>query len=116
MKKNELLEVTFKLALNIIEYAEHLEIERKYITARQVLKSGTSTGANSREAQGAESKAVFIHKPKIAYKEAEETFFWLELCKMPTSYPNPSQELQSLLESSRKLLGKIISSSKKYQQ
>ncbi len=70
MIKNELLEVTFQLDLHIIEFAEVLEKERKYVIARQVLKSITSIGANSKEAQGSESKADFIHKLKIAYKEA----------------------------------------------
>ena len=109
MKKNELLDITFQFALGVIEFVELLEKERKYVIARQVLKSGTSVGANSREAQGAESKADFIHKLKIAYKEAEETAYWFDLCKQSENYPTPSEELEKLLESSRKLLGKIIS-------
>ena len=113
MKKNELLEITFQLALQTIEYCELLETKKKYVIARQLLKSGTSIGANSREAQGAESKADFIHKLKIAYKEAAETEYWLSLCTFSKNYPNPSNELLELLTSSQKLLGKIISSSKK---
>lgn len=66
MKRNELLEVTMDLALQVILYCELLEQNRKYVIARQLLKSGTSIGANSREAQGAESKLDFIHKLKIA--------------------------------------------------
>ena len=77
MRKNELLEVTFNLALLIIAYSEELEKARKYVIARQIMRSGTSIGANSREAQGAESRADFIHKLKIAYKEAQETEYWL---------------------------------------
>lgn len=115
MKRNELLEVTMELALQIIEYCEILEKERKYVIARQLLKSGTSIGANSREAQGAESKADFIHKLKIAYKEAEETEYWLVLCEKSTMYQNPPEQLKANLKSCQRLLGKIISSSKKYQ-
>lgn len=113
MKRNELLEVTMELALQVIAYCELLEKDRKYVIARQLLKSGTSIGANSREAQGAESKADFIHKLKIAYKEAEETEYWIALCEKSDLYINPSQELKNNLDSSRRLLGKIISSSKK---
>jgi four helix bundle protein len=73
VKRNEMLEVTMELALKVIAYCELLEKDRKYVIARQLLKSGTSVGANSREAQGAESKVDFIHKLKIVYKKAVET-------------------------------------------
>ncbi len=112
-KDNELLKITFDLALEIMEFTEELESKRKFIFANQVLKSGTSIGANSREAQGAESKADFIHKLKIAYKEAEETSYWLSLCKASKNYPTPTGGLFKLLDSSLKLLGKIISTSKR---
>ena len=69
---NEIVDVSFEFALLIIEYAELLESNRKFVIANQLLKSGTSIGANIREAQNAESKADFIHKMKIAAKEAEE--------------------------------------------
>jgi len=49
--------------------------------ARQLLKAGTSIGANVREVQNAESKTDFIHKMKIAAKETDETEYWLELCR-----------------------------------
>jgi len=113
MNKNELLNITFELSLAIIEYCEDLEEQKKYIISRQLLRSGTSIGANSREAQGAESRADFIHKLKIAYKETEETLYWIELCEQSKNYPNPPVNVSDLLTSSRKLLGKIISTSKK---
>ena len=113
MERNELLEVTMELALRVIAYCELLEKDRRYVIARQLLKSGTSIGACSREAQGAESRADFIHKLKIAYKEAMETEYWIALCEKSNSYINPPQELKTNLDSSIKLLGKIISSSKK---
>ncbi len=112
MRENELLKVTFQLALKIVEYCEILEEKRKYVIARQLLKSGTSIGANSREAQGAESKADFIHKLKIAYKEAEETDYWFSICQHSKNYPSPDKEMLGLLKSSLRLLGKIISSTK----
>ena len=80
---------------------------------KQLLKSGTSIGANIRESQSAESKADFIHKLKIAHKEAQETEYWLMLCEKSESYPSPPQELNDRLLSIQKLLNKIISTTKK---
>ena len=79
--------------------------------ANQLFKSGTSIHANIREAQNAESKGDFIHKMKIAAKEAEETEGWLMLCKYSKSYPEPDLLLQNLT-SILKLLNKIISTAK----
>ncbi|WP_410054459.1 four helix bundle protein [Hymenobacter puniceus] len=64
-----------------------------------------------REAQGAESKVDFIHKCKIAAKEAEETDYWLLLCHHSTNYGDTT-ELRAQLLSIRKILSKIIASSK----
>ncbi len=111
-RKNEILELSFEFAIEIIEYSELLEEKRKYIIARQLLKSGTSIGANTREAQSAESKADFIHKLKIAHKEAEETEYWLLLCEKALSYPSPPNEMKINLLSIQKLLSKIISTAK----
>jgi four helix bundle protein len=71
--ENLIIKLTFQFALDIIEFTEVLETKRKFVLANQLFKSGTSIGANVREAQGCESKADFIHKLKIAYKEAEES-------------------------------------------
>lgn len=108
---NIILKLTFQLALDVIAYTELLESLKKFLIARQLFKSGTSTGAHAREAQGAESRADFIHKMKGAYKEAEETAYWLELCKNSPSYPDPGKLLQDTYTVIR-ILGKIISSSK----
>ena len=80
--------------------------------ANQLLKSGTSIGANIRESQNAESKDDFIHKLKIAAKEADETEYWLLLCQYSKNYPD-TIELQNKLVSIKKLLSRIISTSKK---
>ncbi len=110
-KQNVVLEKSFDFALNIIAYSELLEKNRKYVIAKQILRSGTSVGANIREAQSAESNADFIHKLKIADKEANETEYWLQLCKYAKNYPNPEEIGKTLLEI-KKLLSKIISTSK----
>jgi four helix bundle protein len=110
-KKNVILEKSFEFALAIIEFSEELENHKKFVIARQLLKSGTSIGANIREAQGAESKLDFIHKLKVAAKEADETEYWLLLCHHSNSYPFNESLLQKLMEI-QKLLSAIISSSK----
>lgn len=112
-KRNEIREISFEFALEIIAYTELLEAQKKYVIAIQLLKSGTSIGANVCKAQKAESKADFIHKRKIADKEAEETQYWLSLCQMAKSYPNPNEIIGNHLTSILKLLNKIISTSKK---
>jgi len=114
IQKNVIVEKSFAFALQIIEFAEMLEEHKKYIIARQVLKAGTSIGANVNEAQSAESKADFIHKMKIVDKEANELEYWLKLCKAAKNYPDPF-ELQDDLVVLKKLLSKIISTSKSAQ-
>lgn len=110
-KDNLIVDLSFKFALAIITYCETLEANRKYVIARQLLKSGTSIGANVREAQNAESKADFIHKFKIAVKEADETGYWIELCKESPTYPDPAK-LSDDLKVIVRVISKIISSSK----
>ena len=108
---NLIVDLTFKFAMAVIDYCEKLENNKKYVLARQLLKSGTSVGANVREAQNAESKADFIHKFKIAAKEADETEYWLMLCKESEHYPDPEKLLEEL-QSIMRIISKIISSSK----
>jgi len=110
-KDNLILTLTLDFAVDIIRYAEELESKRKYVVSNQLLKSGTSIGANVREAQNAESKPDFIYKFKIAAKEAEETEYWLLLCQKAPSYPDPAH-LQQKLVSIKRIISKIIISSK----
>ena len=108
-EKNVIVEKTFQLALDIVEFAERLDKERKGVVARQVLRSGTSVGANVREAQSAESAKDFLHKMKIAAKEAEETEYWLLICKHSKSYPDCDPLLLNIREVI-KILNSIIHS------
>lgn len=114
MMENVILNKTIEFSLEVIKYVELLEANRKFVIANQLLKSGTSIGANVHEAQNAESKSDFIHKFKIAAKEVEETKYWLVLCRMSSSYPECSH-LDSQLNEIDKIITKIISSSKKTQ-
>ena len=110
-KENVIVEKSFQFAIKIVLYCELLEDKKKFVISRQLLRSGTSIGANVREAQNAESKADFIHKIKLAAKEVDETEYWLLICKNTPSYPFEEQlliDVQELL----KILSKIISSSK----
>lgn len=106
-----IVEKTFEFDLSVVEFAELLESKRKFVVANQILKSGTSIGANVREAQNAESKADFIHKMKVAAKEADETEYWLLLCQRAENYPN-CEGLQKEVKEIVRILSKIISSSK----
>ncbi|MBK5212696.1 MAG: four helix bundle protein [Flavobacteriaceae bacterium] len=111
-KDNLIVDKTFAFTLEIIDYTEELRKLHKYEMASQLFKSGTSVEANTKEAQNAESPADFIHKFKIAAKEADETEFWLKLCVASKHYPNPSELMLSELGSIIKIISKIISSSK----
>lgn len=110
-KENVIIKLTFQFALEIVKYCEDLQLSKKFVIANQLLKSGTSVGANIREAQNAESKADFIHKFKIAAKEIEETIYWLELCKYSENYPN-SDELMEQINNISRIVNKIIITSK----
>ena len=112
MQRNVIVDSSFRFALKIIEFSELLESKRKYVVSNQLLKAGCSIGANVREAQNAESKLDFVHKLKIAIKEAEETEYWLLLCQYAESYPDADHLLVDI-ESIIKILGKIISTTKK---
>lgn len=112
-KENLIVKLTFEFALKIIAYTEKLRQLKKFEMAGQLFNSGTSIGANIREAQNAESKADFIHKFKISAKEADETEFWLELCKTSKYYPDPDKELLEELNTIIKIVSKILTSSKK---
>jgi four helix bundle protein len=68
-------------AIRIVHLAQYLESKREYVISKQVLRSGTSIGANVHEGVYAQSKPDFIHKMSIALKEASETEYWLLLLK-----------------------------------
>jgi four helix bundle protein len=109
---NVLMKMSFEFAIHIIQFSEILEENKKFVVARQLIRSGTAAGALVRESQNAESKLDFIHKLKIAAKELDETEYWLLLCDAIESYPSPG-ELLDQVTSLQKLLNKIISTSKK---
>jgi four helix bundle protein len=111
-KENIIVDKSLQFAVDIIAFSEVLEAKHKYVIAKQILKSGTSIGANIWEAQNAESKDDFIHKMKIAAKEADETDYWFELCKRAPSYPYDA-DLNERLNEIIRILSKIIGTSKR---
>ena len=77
-EKNIIVEKSYKFALRIVKLFQYMKNEKhEYVLSKQVLRSGTAIGALIQEATHAESTADFIHKYSIAYKEANETQYWI---------------------------------------
>lgn len=100
---------SYEFALQVIVLYQHLTQDKKeFILSKQLLRSGTSIGANIEEALGGQSKKDFQHKMAIAYKEARETSYWIRLLTdseiITTEYAN---ELTPKLDELLKMLGKI---------
>ena len=111
MKESVLKEKSYQFALRVIKLYKYTVAEKKeYVLSKQILRSGTSIGANVEEANQAQSKADFIHKLSISQKEAFETDYWLRLLRdseyltetQADSLLNDCRELQKLLTSSIK--------------
>ena len=107
-KQKPVQELSFLSAIRIVNYCEQLERLKKYSIGNQLIRSGTSIGANITESQHSESKADFIHKMKIADKEAAETGYWLKICNAINDFPNCEELIKDLIPI-QKLLSVIIS-------
>ncbi|NME72170.1 four helix bundle protein [Flammeovirga aprica] len=105
---------SFQFAIRVVKLSKYLTAEKKeFILSKQLLRSGTSIGANISEGKYGESKKDFIHKHSIALKECNESIYWIRLLRA-TDYINEA-EYQSIIEDAiqiRKVLIKIIKSSK----
>ena len=107
-------EKSFLFAIRIVNLSKYLAGKNEHVLSKQILRSGTSIGANIAEAQQAQSTADFISKLNIALKESSETNYWLRLLNA-TKYLTDT-EFSSLLNDCReieKMLTAIIKSSKK---
>lgn len=100
-KENALAEKSYKFALNIVLVCKDLTSQKEYILSKQLLKCGTSIGANVAEANGAISNADFSAKISIAYKESLETKYWLRLLK--DSEYLQDEKFENLFESADEL-------------
>ena len=106
--ENVILDKSKKFALRIIKLYKYLCLEKKeYVMSKQILRSGTSIGANVREGNRGQTKPDFITKMSIAYKEADETSYWLELL-FESGYIN-KKAFESIYEDNLELL-RLLSS------
>jgi len=110
-KENIILTKSFDFALDIIDLYAELKRHNHFEIAKQVIRSGTSIGANIREAQRAVSKADFVHKLSISLKEADETKYWFEL--IDAKIISIDNKLKVEVEELIKILVSIINSTKK---
>ena len=110
MEENIILNKTYNFALRIIKLNKFLnEEKREFTLSKQILRSGTSVGANAEEASGSISKKEFRAKFFISYKEARETHYWLRLLR-DSEYidKNLAESLLSDIEEILKILGAIL--------
>ena len=110
-KDNVIQDKSYSFAIRIVKLYKHLSQEkREFILSKQLLRSGTSIGANVEEAIGGQSRKDFFAKLTIAYKEARESKYWIRLLK-DTDYMS-EKESESLLNDIEEIL-KIIGSIQK---
>lgn len=114
----DIRERTFEFALRILKLCNELN-KRPGVSrdiSRQLLKAGTSVGANTEEAQAAQSKPDFISKNSIALKEARETHYWLRLLIAARVFPEKQlAELRDEAEEIKRILGSIVVAAKRSQ-
>ena len=113
MKENVIKEKSFLFAIEIVSLYKILVERKEFVLSKQLLRSGTSIGANVRESEHAQSKADFIHKLSIALKEANETEYWIDLL-FETKYLSQTEFdiIKPKIVELLKLLTSIINSSK----
>ena len=102
-KNSVLCEKSLSFAVRIVKFYKYLcEEKKEYVLSKQILRSGTSIGANLRESRNAQSNADFFSKLNIALKEADETQYWLELFRLSEliteeSFISLNQDLDELI-------------------
>lgn len=106
-KPNIIREKTYQFAIDIIQLYKKMQYQNEYVISRQIVRSGTSIGANVEEATAAQSKKDFVAKMSISSKEARETNYWLRLIR-DTSIVD-SGDLAELLKKSEEII-KILTS------
>ena len=101
---------SFTFAIEIVRVCNVLTKQQEYVLSKQLLKSGTSIGANIREAKYAQSRKDFISKLSIALKEANETLYWLEIIQEANTYSVPT--ILHLLKEINEILPMLVQSIK----
>jgi len=114
--KNEIASLSFQFAVRIVKLYKYLtETKKEFILSKQLLRAGTSIGANVTEAQDAQSKKDFISKISIALKEAKESRYWIALLIETDYLPKTNEKVKTLqkeLESIINILSAILITSK----
>ena len=111
MKDSVIAEKTVDFAVRIVKFYKYLCDEKKeYVLSKQILRSGTSIGANVRESKNAQSKADFISKLNIALKEADETQYWLEI--MVKSDLIKENQVEALNKDLKEIIAMLVASIK----
>ena len=110
MKENVIQQKSFVFAIRIINLYKYLTFKKKeFVLSKQILRSGTSIGANIEESIGGQSEKDFLSKISISYKEARETIYWLKLLKETEYISNSEFEgIHVEAEEICKILAKII--------
>ena len=112
--KSELVEYSVDLSIRIVSFYTWLQKTRsEYVMSKQILRSGTSIGANIHEAGFAVSLADFINKMQIAAKEANETDYWLLILERTGYYDKAFDDIRPLLESIRRMLTASLNTAKR---
>lgn len=111
MKEGVLQNKSLTFAVRIVKFYKHLTNEKKeFILSKQILRSGTSIGANVRESLNAQSNSDFSNKLQIALKEADETQYWLEVLLLSNIINQ--KEFNSMYKDAKELIALLVSSIK----
>jgi four helix bundle protein len=109
--KNIIVDKTLDFGIKIVDFTDDLRAKRRFAIADQLLRSGTSIGANTWESQDSSTTKEFVRTLKIALKEAGETEYWLHLCNRSNKLPSNPELMSDLIEIKR-IISKIIITSK----
>jgi four helix bundle protein len=111
---NPVREKSFSFALMIVGLCRKLQADREYVISKQLMRSGTSIGANIEEAVSAESRKDFLHKMNLALKEARESHYWLRI--LEASEIETKQDLHEHLAIADELVRLLVSITRKISQ
>ena len=103
---NPIVDLSYNFGVRIVKFYRYLTSKQVYVLSKQILRCGTSIGANVHESIHAQSKADFINKMNIALKEADETDYWLRLLK--DSDVIEEEEYNSLLKDVKQIIGTLV--------
>ena len=109
---NPIVDLSFNFGVRIVKFYKYLNDKQVYVLSKQILRCGTSIGANIHESIHAQSKADFISKMNIALKEADETEYWLKL--LWKSEVIEEEEYKSLSKDVKQIIGTLVKIIKNY--